>query len=176
MSYTNAKCIKKHMQGIKFGVDDWCFPLPDEVFYTNMRSVIPIAEKRIWIQNFVVAAGPVGGGRPVRELCNLLVDASRKEVDVVVMVSGAGVGESGRRGFCNAGEIFSGTSVKLKKIKGQRVYHAKYLIIDESLSVIGSHNLQSKSLRENDELSILIRNVELCEKLAKRFQENLRKC
>jgi len=54
------------------------------------------------------------------------------------------------------------------------ILHAKTMVVDEAISVVGSTNLDYRSIEYNCELSVVIRSPEFGEKMAKLFDNDVR--
>jgi cardiolipin synthase len=53
--------------------------------------------------------------------------------------------------------------------------HAKVLVVDGTLSVVGSANLDNRSLELNDELNVAVFDPVLAKRLLEDFERDLRK-
>lgn len=77
------------------------------------------------------------------------------------------------RALTNYGEIASKLNshgILAKVWTGSRLMHAKTIVIDRWVAVLGSHNFTQNAMSLNVEVSIAESDEELCQKLAKYFE------
>ena len=55
-----------------------------------------------------------------------------------------------------------------------RTLHEKIMIVDKSLSLVGSHNISKASATSNYDTSLAIRSIPLAERLHRQFWERWR--
>lgn len=169
-----AEDILFRLTEIRFKQEDWCVLLPDELFYQTVNNLFGIAEQTILIQGYVYSMGKWSSVSRMWALSDQLRQKAREGVRVEILVSQSGVGQNSRRGFRKAQEFFKNSGVVIRMLKSVRVYHAKYLIVDGWVGIVGSHNFQEKSLRNNDELSIMIKSKSVSDRLVDRFMKTRR--
>jgi len=113
---------------------------------------------------------------PDEELMEVLLDARDRGVDIAVMVPGT---HSDVR-LCN---LASGQEMSLLVERGVRVHlyertmlHAKIAIVDSEVSLIGSPNLNQRSMNLDDEVGVLVIDRRLARRLEDDFQADLEAC
>jgi phosphatidylserine/phosphatidylglycerophosphate/cardiolipin synthase-like enzyme len=62
--------------------------------------------------------------------------------------------------------------IEAKIDKRDITVHAKFIVIDKKIIVIGSHNLTKSAMERNREISILVENGELARKLIDIFESD----
>jgi cardiolipin synthase len=135
-------------------------------FYDALLSACYGAQRRIWVATpyFV----------PDDALTRALCAASRRGKDVRVMVPSV----SNHR----LADLAGGVSLREVERAGGRVVtyprmlHAKALLIDHDLAVVGSANFDMRSLFLDYELSVFVYDEEAVTRLARWFEENERAC
>ena len=151
-------------------------------------------------RSIVVWSGPEGGASGMKLLYLLSMGSARRTLDIQTsyLVTDEStewsLTEAARRGvkvrLLLEGDI---TDAKPVKFAGRAVYerllergieiyeyqpammHAKVLVVDGTLSVIGSANLDNRSLELNDELNVAVFDPSLAERLLEDFERDLRK-
>lgn len=113
---------------------------------------------------------------PDEELIEALLAARNRGVDIAVMVPGT---HSDVR-LCN---LASGQEISRLVEQGVRVslyertmLHAKIAIVDGEVSLIGSPNLNQRSMNLDDEVGVLVIDRRLAQRLEEDFQADLEAC
>jgi cardiolipin synthase len=126
------------------------------------------ARKRIWI-----ASGYFLVDKRSQEL---LADAARRGVDVRVMFPGR---YNDKRVAEWAGEstlepmIDAGVAAFLYQ---KTMLHAKIILVDHSIAAVGSTNLNQRSLRKDEEVSMVIEHPPTVQLLSSHYQQDLQDC
>ncbi|HEY1096414.1 MAG TPA: phospholipase D-like domain-containing protein [Alphaproteobacteria bacterium] len=111
---------------------------------------------------------------PIR-LRRALKRAVKRGVDVKIML-----GRQTDVPFANCVSVSFFPSLLMKGIKilayTPRVFHAKYMIIDDSWATIGSCNLDYLSLFRNREANLMITDTDLINRLKVQFSEDEQEC
>ncbi|MGE0116127.1 MAG: cardiolipin synthase [Steroidobacteraceae bacterium] len=130
----------------------------DEAIYTSYLAAIDNASRRIWITQAYFS--------PPEDLRDALIAAVRRGVDVRILLPGFTdstlVFHAARAGYT---KLLEG-GVRLFEVT-DALLHAKTALIDNSLSVIGSANLDYRSFLHNNEITAVI----ISESLAERMQQ-----
>lgn len=74
----------------------------------------------------------------------------------------------------DAAEALAAAGWKVKMMAGARLLHEKFMIVDQRLTVIGSHNISKASLTSNHDTSIAIESAPLAEAAYRLFWERWR--
>jgi cardiolipin synthase len=151
-------------------------------------------------RSIVVWSGPEGGASGMKLLYLLSMASARRTLDIQTpyLVTDEStewsLTEAARRGvkvrLLLEGDI---TDAKPVKFAGRAAYerllergieiyeyqpammHAKVLVVDGTLSVVGSANLDNRSLELNDELNVAVFDPVLAKRLLEDFERDLRK-
>lgn len=134
-------------------------------YYTTLLSAIRSAEKSIWITNSYFV--------PTDDLKGDLMDAARRGVDVCLLVPNKTdvkpalmIQRSHYKDLLKAGiKIYENPDV---------VLHAKSLVIDGVWSVIGSSNLDYRSVLYNDEVDVVVLGPATGGEMQKMFEDDVR--
>jgi len=113
---------------------------------------------------------------PDEELMEALLEARRRGVDIAVMLPGS---HSDWR-LCN---LASGQEIAQLVEHGVRVHlyertmlHAKIMIVDGEACLIGSPNLNQRSMKLDDEVGVIVIDPSLAHRLKDDFQADLAAC
>jgi phosphatidylserine/phosphatidylglycerophosphate/cardiolipin synthase-like enzyme len=99
-------------------------------------------------------------GSRIQKFNNEIVRASRRGVDVSVLVNSDFIGNP-----------LAEQKIKVRKINSSRVMHVKMLIFDDKYLVLGSHNLTKNAFELNHEISVLLEDVESINKCRQFFNQ-----
>jgi cardiolipin synthase A/B len=132
-----------------------------ELFYAAIAG----AQERLWLTTAYFA--------PDRTFEDVLCEASRRGVDVRIMVNGQEVDkevarQAGRRSYTKLLEA----GVRVFEYD-KTMLHAKVLIVDECWANVGSGNFDSRSFDLDLEVNVAVVNAKLVDELSGHFLEDL---
>ncbi|MGH9379934.1 MAG: phospholipase D-like domain-containing protein [Thermoanaerobaculia bacterium] len=129
-----------------------------------LAAILAAAGRRVWITNSYFVPGPRAAG--------LLAATARRGIDVRLLLPGPTdlpfVRHAGHASFTHL--LRSG--VRIHEYR-PTVLHAKTLVADASVSVVGSTNLDLRSFRYNGECNLVIFDAPTAERLALQFERDL---
>jgi phosphatidylserine/phosphatidylglycerophosphate/cardiolipin synthase-like enzyme len=156
---------------------DWAVPLANEALPAFARTAIRGALQRVWAAVFLVDARPSGDTREaVRRFLEDLGYARWKGVDTRVLMGTSTIPEVTLANR-SAAALLRGYGVEVREhgCGLARGLHGRYLVIDDDLVVIGSHDWTPQALHRDEADSLAIRSRALCTALAaelvQRWQE-----
>ena len=126
---------------------------------------IAAAKHRLWIANSYFI--------PSEAISDMLILKAREGVDVRVLVPGR---------YHDVKPVFNAQRASYARLlaAGVRIYeyeismmHSKTLVADDTLSVVGSTNLDPLALSHTDEASVMVEDPVFAEELAKSFEADL---
>lgn len=150
-------------------------PLFSREYLPYLLSQIDEAHSRIWASIFIVDArlyaDPI---RAVRTIIDRLGYAKWRGVDVRIIV---GVSQQVPDIFVsNHTSAFalqkSGVDVRLFDSPNNQTTHSKYVIFDDAVSIVGSHNWTHDAFYLNIESSVAITSLDLVRSLVSEFETN----
>lgn len=136
----------------------------DEAIYSTYLAAVDNAAERIWITQAYFS--------PPAELRDALVNAARRGVDVRILVPG----------FTDSGPVFYAARAGYARLldAGVRLYeltdallHAKTAVVDNSLTVIGSANLDYRSFLHNNEITAVVVSERLAAEMNAVFRADI---
>jgi phosphatidylserine/phosphatidylglycerophosphate/cardiolipin synthase-like enzyme len=127
------------------------------------------AKTRVWACMYVMHPGDRETGT-VRDFIATLAAAARRGVDVrVILDSGSRYGDNDGQKYGPAAAVLQAAGVRVVPDGDALTTHAKCLIVDDGVAVVGSHNWTHNALTTNREASLLVRDPEVVRQLADWF-------
>lgn len=129
--------------------------LIDEQYYYRILNLIREAKSEILLTVFHARINTTAKFCPVRRVFDSLIKKHLEKVFVAVIFAQYNTIDSILQNNKKAMEYLQENSVSTFLFKQYRLLHAKTMIIDKKIAVLGSHNLTKKSLLQSAETSIL---------------------
>jgi cardiolipin synthase len=137
----------------------------DRSLYGTYLAAFKHSSSRLWITHAYFAPNP--------ELLDAMVDAARRGVDVRLIVPA----------FTDSRIVLNATQstftplleagVKIYELK-DALLHAKSVVIDGTVSIVGSSNLDMRSFLHNDEVNAIVINREFGQRMEEVFKKDQR--
>jgi cardiolipin synthase len=126
---------------------------------------IAAARERLWIANAYFI--------PSEAISDMLIEKVKQGVDVRVLVPGRhhDIGPVHAAQRASYARLLEG-GVRIWEYE-RSMMHAKTMLVDDSLSVIGSTNMDPLALSSSDEGSLVVEDVELATRLSDAFEKDL---
>jgi cardiolipin synthase A/B len=137
----------------------------ETTIYATYLVAVRHASRRLWMMQAYFA--------PNKELRRALIDAARRGVDVRIIVPG----------FTDSGLIFHASRASYDELLagGVRMFeqphallHAKTLVIDGALSMIGSANFDMRSFLHNNEVNAVVVGSDFARGMERQFEKDLK--
>lgn len=144
--------------------------LPDREYYEAVRHLVDEADRAICLCMFhVVFSSPQ---HPTRKLLESLVAAMQRGVSVRVLMDRDRKTDPYRSTIINkpAYDFFKRNGIACRLDDSDRLLHSKYLIIDKSLVVVGSHNWSAGSYFAYEDLSFAVHSGAFARIMGNRFE------
>jgi len=130
--------------------------LTNEQFLPAATDLIAAAKKSIFISTFKAELTTKPRGKRLMAFFNILLEKARLGLDVRFLISKReGYGHIPLTNLFAVRELKE-KRVQVRHLRHSRTCHAKILIIDGELAILGSHNLGIKSCHSNFEVSLCI--------------------
>jgi cardiolipin synthase len=135
----------------------------DRSLYGTYVAAFTCATKRLWITHAYFA--------PNEELLTALIDAAKRGVDVRLIVPS----------FTDSRVVLNATQATFTQLlnAGVKIYelkdallHAKSVVVDSSVSIIGSSNLDMRSFLHNDEVNAIVISRDTARRMEEVFQRD----
>lgn len=129
-----------------------------EYFLTTLQA-IQQAKKSVLVAMYLINVGPVADENPASMLLESLISAKERKVAVkVILEESQSINHNAYNRLKQKGvEVYFDTALK--------VLHAKAIIIDSKICILGSHNWTRAALNDNYEFAAYIEDTKLAEKL-----------
>lgn len=142
-------------------------------YFYFLLDAVRNSEDRIWAAVFSINLSFLADSNlRVRDLAKELIAAQTRGVDVRVLLSGERVEYNSFRvaNEMSADYLTSrGIEVRNYGSADKRKSHAKYVVIDESWVLLGSHNWSPRSFALGHDDSVALRSAELNERMGRAF-------
>lgn len=146
-------------------------PLLKEDYYSRICSLVREAKESIHIAMYAIQYGE-SKYHPVNRLCQDLIQAHKRgvKIEIVLEYSSAERGKFITEINQKAFEFLSKEGIEVRFDDPKRVTHTKLVIIDDYITVLGSHNWTYTAFHRNNESSILIKSRKVAQKFLKYFR------
>jgi len=140
-----------------FAVDS-VIPLQDRYYYYFIKDAIAQARYKIWASLFIIGIDREQDYQlEVRDILNLLSVKHSLGVDVKIIIGDSDTVYEIRELDEISRKFLQSRGIAVKKYKGTKhSTHSKYMIIDDELIVVGSHNWTMNAFSKNREDSVAI--------------------
>lgn len=135
-------------------------------FYVTLLSAIRNAEKTIWITNSYFL--------PTKGMKQDLMDAARRRVDVRLLVQGKSDVQATLAAQRSHYSDLLEAGVKVYE-SDHAILHAKTVVIDGVWSVVGSSNLDHRSVLYNDEVDVIVLGEVTGKEVESMFKDDIAK-
>jgi phosphatidylserine/phosphatidylglycerophosphate/cardiolipin synthase-like enzyme len=129
------------------------------------------AEEEIFVLQYLVMGR--GYVPRVRRILDVLKNKARRGVDVRIIADGSREGSYGNPINSMLNTTLDTGSARVTVLSPQQVMHSKVVIIDSSVSFIGSQNWTKSGLSENLELAALVKDRDFSRDLLDRLRTSL---
>jgi len=144
--------------------------LPDERFLPAVVQLIQPAQTTVMISTYKLEHTMRTRGDALRVIFEALVAAKQKGVNVKVLLNWNDLKRSVAKTNLYAMTWLSNQGIETRYLDNNRCCHAKMVIVDKNVIILGSHNLSCKSVMENLEASIQTDDKEIVEQAVKLFE------
>jgi len=151
---------------------DRVLPLDDRDYIKAVRLLIQQARRRIWICQFHVNMYPLEDlGKTVQNLIKELANATERYIDVRILLE-RGKGNRSIYLRNQQSQMFiSHLGIPNRFFHGDKSsLHAKYLIIDKNISIVGSQNFSYGALCTHRESSVAVFSNDMNIRLSQHFE------
>ena len=134
--------------------------LVEEDYHDTLVKLLNRANNSIYVAMFSMKYDPDDEDDPANDLIEALAAAAEKGIHVVVVLD-----DYPSYNYETA-EHLEAHGVEVHIVSARETMHAKVVVVDSKIVVLGSHNWSEAGLAFNHEVSILIRSHSMAEQLA----------
>jgi phosphatidylserine/phosphatidylglycerophosphate/cardiolipin synthase-like enzyme len=140
-------------------------------YLSRVPAILENAQLSIKAVQFVVQIQGKSAKMSSRELGIKLAAKVRDGVRVQALLNAAGGGWRAPALNRQAAAWLTDRKVEVRTLGTKRTCHAKMLIIDDKIAIVGSHNWTPYALERNFEVSVLVRDLACVGRLAQTFDQ-----
>lgn len=140
-------------------------------YLSRVPAILENAQFSIKVVQFVVQIKGKSAKMSSRELGIKLAAKVRDGVRVQALLNQAGGGWRAPALNRQAAKWLQERSVEVRTPGPERTFHAKMIIIDDQIAIVGSHNWTPYALERNFEVSVVLRDPACVGKLARHFDQ-----
>ena len=141
----------------------------DEAYTRRAPQIIGTAKRSLDVSLYKA----IVHGKPAKKSSRIMLDrllvAAKQNVTVRVLLNTASPAVRLRQQNRIAAQWMKDHGIQVRHLVANRCNHAKFIIVDDSFAVVGSHNWSYDSLRRNHEASIGTDDPYVIEQLHKNF-------
>lgn len=138
--------------------------LPDEIYYSTLRSFIMHADREINISMFLFKTTKSPTNRAAALLKDLIA-ARQRGVKITLLLENSGYDKEINKDNRRTARILRKNNIKVRFESAETTTHTKIVVIDHRFSFVGSHNFTHSALARNHELSLLVDSKQLAKAL-----------
>ncbi len=140
--------------------------LKDEQFLPRARDLVRGATQSIYISTFKAEITSKPRGQKLFEFWTCLAERAASNIEVRVLFNIPQEGKHIPPSNAKALKFLEKAKIKVRQIPGNRLCHAKILIVDNAYAIVGSHNLCVRACHFNFEVSTFIIDFDHCKDLS----------
>jgi len=138
--------------------------LPDGLYYDTLGQLIDSAKNRIDIAMFLFKTSTAQTNR-ARRIMQRLIAARKRGVRIQVVLEQSGYDEELNKENQRTAAILRRNSIPVAFDGREVTTHAKLVVLDQRLCLVGSHNFTHSALGSNHEMTLLVDNQDLAKEL-----------
>lgn len=144
-------------------------------YFPRLLDYLHVAQKSIFAIIYYAKIHQRRRQDDIKKLCQLLIDKHKNNVKVWILFN-----FSSQKNFITVANkevarILLKSGILVKHTDTNRVTHAKLFLIDDTISILGSHNLSTRSLHSNREISIVTQVPKINKRLTEYFLQEFYK-
>lgn len=106
---------------------------------------------------------------PAQKITNALIASQHKGISVQVLLHCGSPGDNLKQKNLETHNNLRARNIDCKFYKSSGTMHAKLVIIDNQIAIVGSHNFSRKSFQNNIEISTMVDDIEDIQRLKKYY-------
>jgi phosphatidylserine/phosphatidylglycerophosphate/cardiolipin synthase-like enzyme len=146
--------------------------LADGDYFPSLLELLDRSKVSIDLAMFVFKIGKGKNNRPAR-IRDSLIRAARRGIKVRVFLERSGYDDKLNDTNRKVAEQLTAGGVNVILESPKTTTHNKVVVIDRRYAIVGSHNFTQSALKYNHELSLLVDDRQLAEKLVSYMEESI---
>lgn len=147
-----------------------CTPLPGQTYFITLFDAVKNARQSIDIIQYQWNFYKHDPENPVQKLNQMLLQKIHDGLKCRILLNKEGRGQNLMKINIEASEYLKQAGAVVKFGRTFPITHAKLWLIDDEISILGSHNLSGRSFTVNNEVSILVNNVAVNKEYLRYFE------
>lgn len=143
--------------------------LLDEVYVRRAPQIIGLAQKTVRVSLYKALLRGNPAKKSSRLMLEHLVVRAKRGVEVLILLNIASPAPTLRAQNIIASDWMRRHGMQVRQLTGSRCNHAKFVIVDDSYAIVGSHNWSHDSLRRNHEASLVTEDTDVVGELIVHF-------
>jgi phosphatidylserine/phosphatidylglycerophosphate/cardiolipin synthase-like enzyme len=143
--------------------------IKDNTFQKVLVDLLYNAKKEILISTFRLQYTEKHYAHKLSEIWQALIQAKKRGIEIKILSNGTGRSNFTLNSNARALSFLRSNGIDVFYSAKRRLIHAKVIIIDQCMILLGSHNITFRAIQSNFEVSLLIRSPGLAEKLRQDF-------
>ncbi len=139
---------------------DFVQPLFEREYEETVMELLRQARKSIYVSMYFIQMSEIEV-LPVNQLVNRLIEAHERGVEVYVVLEGGNRTEFINRLNKEVKNRLEDVGIRVRMNSSRTINHVKLIVVDDFISVIGSHNWTLTAFRRNQESSVMIKSADV---------------
>lgn len=145
-------------------------PLPGQTFYNELNEAIKQTKNKIDIMQYQWNFYPGKKENRVQIINQTLIYKLRQGIKCRILMNREGRGQHLTAINMKASRYLSEAGAIIKMGRINPITHAKLWIIDDDISILGSHNLSNRAFTVNNEVSVIIKSRPVANEYRRYFE------
>lgn len=145
--------------------------IKNEEYLAVALDILSQARHRVDICTYKFELSARPDARGLNSLVRILYNLANNKVLVRVLLNTTGRRSGLARINENAGRVLKKHGLEVRTLPDGRCQHAKILIVDGCLGIIGSHNWSPKSMTDNFEVSVVFYGAQYLVRIQEHFEK-----
>ena len=144
--------------------------IKDEEYLAAALGILAQARNRVALCTYKFELSQSIAARPLNSLIDNLHSLASNKVDIRVLLNTTGRRSGLTRINENAARSLKAAGIKVRALPDGRCQHAKMLLIDGCLGIIGSHNWSINAMTKNSEISVVFYGAQYLGEIENHFE------
>jgi phosphatidylserine/phosphatidylglycerophosphate/cardiolipin synthase-like enzyme len=143
--------------------------IKNEEFLAAALGLLALARERVDICTYKFELSQRTDAKGLNSLIDLLYILAGQNVEVRILLNTTRARSGLTKINENAARVLKKHGILVRTLPDGRCQHAKILLVDGCMGIIGSHNWSTKSITENFEVAVIIRHAGHLQRIQEHF-------
>lgn len=145
--------------------------IKNEEYLAAAQGILGLARIKVDICTYKFELSERIDARPLNSLVRILYSLAGNKIPVRILLNTTGRRSGLTRINEAAAKTLKSHGIDVRCLPDGRCQHAKILLVDGCLGIIGSHNWSPRSMTDNMEVSVMIQGPQYLEEIQKHFEK-----